>query len=290
MSIVGIYLSSSLHLLTLTAPILQGQVADIHITEHGSDWLWAAFSIFALSFLIVLGLSHRKPVTQRAFYYILSAVLFIASLDYYAQASNLGFVPIPVEFQRTRHTVSGTSRQIWYSRYIDYFITDALLWLAILLVARAPWQQILFIILLTWVTIVGGLLGALTPSRYKWGWFTFAVFSYLVVAFNVLVPARRHAALGGSDIGRTFTSAAALFLFLSLLYPIAWGLSEGGNYIAPDSEVVFYGVLDILSKLGVTGLLLFGLRNLDAEHLGIVHRGWDHDEKHRAAAPATATV
>jgi len=271
-------------------PVLQGRVADIHITEHGSDWLWAAFCIFGLSFLLVLGLSHRKPVTHRAFYYILSAVLFITALDYYAMASDLGFVPIPVEFQRTRHTVAGAARQIWYSRYIDWFITDALLWVAMLIVARAPWQQTLFIILLNWIVVVCGLLGALTSTRYKWGWFTFGAFAGLVIAFNVLVPARRHAALGGSDVSRAFTSSSALFLGLGLLYPICWGLSEGGNYIAPDSEMVFYGVLDILSKLGVTGLILFGVRSLEPETFGIRHRGWDVDEKHARAAPATTTV
>jgi bacteriorhodopsin len=38
------------------------------------------------------------------------------------------------------------------------------------------------------------------------------------------------------------------FTTMWLLYPIAWGVSEGGNVIPPDSEAVFYGVLDIMTK------------------------------------------
>jgi bacteriorhodopsin len=37
-------------------------------------------------------------------------------------------------------------------------------------------------------------------------------------------------------------------MFLWLLYPIAWGVSEGGNVISPLKEMIFYGILDILAK------------------------------------------
>ena len=55
---------------------------------------------------------------------------------------------------------------------------------------------------------------------------------------------------------------------LWFLYPIAWGLSEGGNVIAPDSEAVFYGILDILAKPVFGALLLWGHRNIDPARLG----------------------
>jgi len=256
-------------------PVLQGSVADIHITERGSNWLWAVFSIFAVSTLVLLGLTLRRPVTHRVFHYILTLALLVATLDYYALASNLGFVPIPVEFQRSHRTVSGSIRQIWYCRYIDWFISTALLWLAILLVARAPWEKILFVLVLDWITVAVGLAGALTPTVYKWGWYAFGLFTTLVIAYTVLVPIRRHAGLAGRDIGRAYTLPTIWFVFLWILYPIAWGLSEGGNVIAPNSEQVFYGILDILAKLGVTGLLLWGLRAIEPERLGLRYRGWD---------------
>jgi hypothetical protein len=68
-----------------------------------------------------------------------------------------------------------------------------------------------------------------------------------------------------------------LTLVLWILYPVAWGVCEGGNYIAPDSEAVFYGVLDILAKPVFGALLLFGHRNIAPSRLGLRIRDYDED-------------
>lgn len=54
-----------------------------------------------------------------------------------------------------------------------------------------------------------------------------------------------------------------------LVTPIAWGLSEGGNVIHPDSEPIFYGVLDIFAKVVFGVVVLFGLRTAAPEALGM---------------------
>ena len=61
-----------------------------------------------------------------------------------------------------------------------------------------------------------------------------------------------------------------LTLFLWFLYPIAWGLSEGGNVIHPDSEAIFYGILDIFAKPVFGILLLLGHNKIDPAQLGVV--------------------
>ena len=53
------------------------------------------------------------------------------------------------------------------------------------------------------------------------------------------------------------------------LYPIAWGVCEGGNLVAPDSEAVFYGILDIMAKPVFGALLLWGHRGIDPARLGL---------------------
>ena len=40
---------------------------------------------------------------------------------------------------------------------------------------------------------------------------------------------------------------AAFIAFIWTLYPICWGLSEGSDTITPTSEMVFYGVLDLIA-------------------------------------------
>ena len=68
------------------------------------------------------------------------------------------------------------------------------------------------------------------------------------VFYELAITARKHAKALGSDVSKVFTTCGVLTLVIWLLYPIAWGVSEGGNVIAPDSEAVFYGILDFLAK------------------------------------------
>lgn len=65
---------------------------------------------------------------------------------------------------------------------------------------------------------------------------------------------------------------AGFVAFLTMLYPIVWGLSEGGNRISPNAEMIWYGILDLL--LGPLFLYYFvwGLRAVDYGLFGL-HSG-----------------
>lgn len=69
-----------------------------------------------------------------------------------------------------------------------------------------------------------------------------------LVFWEVGVTGRKHAQVLGPDVHRVFVSCGVLTLVVWLGYPIAWGLCEGGNVISPDSEAIFYGVLDLIAK------------------------------------------
>lgn len=43
----------------------------------------------------------------------------------------------------------------------------------LLLTAGMPWVTILYVILIDWIMIITGLIGALVSSEYKWGFFAF---------------------------------------------------------------------------------------------------------------------
>jgi bacteriorhodopsin len=95
---------------------------------------------------------------------------------------------------------------------------------------------------------VSYLIGALVPSTYKWGFFTFAVSSLFYIWYHVIFPSGSSASFLGSNVGKGFRIHAIGLMFIWGLYPICWGLSEGGNVISPTGEMVFYGVLDLISK------------------------------------------
>lgn len=262
-----------------------------------------------VSTLAFAGLSFTKPRSHRIFHNITAAITLVASIAYFTMGSDLGQTPITVQFLRHNSKVHGVNREIFYVRYIDWwvgplqwhlaweanrsrFITTPLLLLDLLLTAGLPWPTILFTILLDEVMIVTGLIGALVQSSYKvriskkpltppkipvasiltvycqWGYFTFGFLAFLWVAWTVVWTARKHTVVLGPEISRTYNIVGVWTISLWFLYPIAWGLSEGGNVIAPDSEAVFYGILDILAKPVFGALLIWGHRNIDPVTLG----------------------
>jgi len=262
--------------------------ADIHITAHGSDWLWAAFSLFALFTLIAIAWGGTRPATDRLLHFIVAAIGLSASLTYFTIASDLGSVGVPVEFHRSSHHVLGAVRQVFYARYINWFIISALISLALFLTSGFPWQRILFVIALGWFAVINGLAGALISTRYKWGYFTMGLVAVLYIIYSIILPGRRYATSFGNDVHTAFSSAGLLLILPAILYPICWGVSEGGNVIAPDSEAVFYGILDLIVVIGFGTVLLFSHRNIEPSRLGLRMRG--ADEGFRGGGSTTAPV
>jgi len=193
----------------------------------------------------------------------------VAAIAYFFMGSNLGWTSIAVEFHRTDNQVRGNYREIFYVRYIDWFITTPLLLTDLLLTAGMPWPTILFVILVDWVMVVTGLVGALVSSSYKWGFFAFGCAALVYITWMLVWDARVHANAVNREAGRTFLMCGALTAFLWLLYPIAWGVCEGGNIIGSDGEAIFYGILDLLAKPVFGALLIFGHRNINPRDLGL---------------------
>lgn len=250
-------------------------MADISITVHGSDWYWAVCAVMTVATLAFMGMSFTKRRSERLFHYITASITLVAAIAYFSMGSDLGKVPIAVEFLRSPGGAMGYTREIFYVRYIDWFVTTPLLLTDLLLTAGLPWPTIFITILMDEVMIVTGLVGALTSSSYKWGYFTFGMLAFFYVVYVLVFVARGHAAALGPNVSRTYLMCGVLTIFLWFLYPIAWGISEGGNIIHPDSEAIFYGILDIFAKPIFGALLLFGHRNIAFAELGLHIRDYD---------------
>jgi bacteriorhodopsin len=66
-------------------------------------------------------------------------------------------------------------------RYIQWFINAPLILLMMLLTTGFPLSDIFLTIFMIIVTVVTGLVGALTPSSYKWGFYVFGVLTLFYV-------------------------------------------------------------------------------------------------------------
>lgn len=255
-----------------------GGWADLQITHRGSNWYFTVCAIMGAATLAFMGMSFMKPRSDRLFHYITAAITMVATVAYFSMGSNLGQTPIVVEFGRPSSSmvygagINGT-REIYYVRYIDWFVTTPLLLLDLLLTAGVPWPTIMITIIADEVMIVTGLVGALTRTTYKWGYWTFGMFAFFYVVYVLALVARPHAKAMGPDVSRVFNMCGFMTLFIWFLYPVAWGVSEGGNVIHPDSEAIFYGILDVIAKPIFGIMLIMGHKNITCAQLGL--KIWD---------------
>ena len=81
-----------------------------------------------LTALAILGMSFKaKSPRNSVFYYITALINLVAMIAYFSMGSNLGWTPISIEFHRSGRHVAGLTREIFYARYIDWYVkVDAL--------------------------------------------------------------------------------------------------------------------------------------------------------------------
>ncbi|KZV75093.1 family A G protein-coupled receptor-like protein [Peniophora sp. CONT] len=232
--------------------------AAIAQTRGSSDWLWAVFAALLLTDLAVIAFHFKVRGHSREIYELAIIILSTATLAYFSMASNLGSTPIAPEF----HGLNGATRAIWYVRYIMWFICAPLLLLMVYIGTGYPLRGMYTALFMACFAVVCGLVGALVRTSYKWGYFVLGVAAMLYVighmwtARSVGFPSPT-----GRSRGAYRASIGALTL-LALIYPIAWGLCEGGNRIGIVGEMIWYGILDLLVFSAFVPYFLWSHRNV----------------------------
>ncbi|KAI0301768.1 heat shock protein 30 [Multifurca ochricompacta] len=231
------------------------------LSVGASDWLWVVTGIMGVSALMVLMWSKLQPHGSRAFHHMATAILTVSTIAYFAMASNLGQTSVRTEFR------SGPTRSIFYVRYIQWFINAPLILLMLLLTTGLTLSDIFLTLFMILVTVVAGLVGALTPTSYKWGFYVFGNLTLLYVFFTLIFsggPGSRllsHKTLFGRGAGYT--------IFIWMLYPICWAFSEGANVLTVDHEMIFYGILDLFAGPLFLFMYLAVLRSIDYDSFGL---------------------
>ncbi|OSX65269.1 hypothetical protein POSPLADRAFT_1039014 [Postia placenta MAD-698-R-SB12] len=240
--------------------------ATLHITTNASDWLWAAFAVMAFSLCCMILLDFLQPRGARLFHQIAIVSLATFTIGYFSMASDLGATPIAVEF---RGRGSDPTRQIWYVRYIQWIITGPLGLLEVLLITGLSPSDILTTLFMSVVTVVCGLVGALVHSTYKWGYYVFGCAALFYIWYSLLLQGSTSTFRAGGVLRTGYLRSAGFLAFMLITYPICWACSEGGNVISNSSEMIWYGILDILAGPIFLFLFVFHLRNVDVSTLGL---------------------
>ena len=80
-------------------------------------------------------------------------------------------------------------------------------------------------------------------------------------------PASSFAA--GAEVRRGYYLAAGYFSFMLITYPIAWACAEGGNVITVTSEMIWYGILDIIAGPLFLFFFLYVMRDVEYGAFGL---------------------
>lgn len=247
--------------------------SDFHITSRGSDWLFTVFCLYALFAVIAVVLMFRKPANERFIYYTVIIPYICMAVNYFTMASNLGWAPVEALYNRNRVSTQEThlgTRQVFYSRYIGWFLSFPWPIIQLSLLGKTPIWHILFNCFMTDLFVIGILVACVVHSTYKWGYWTFSTASIFIVLISLFTTTRNLTKRLGTDVTHIFYIAFSLEAFIWLIYPIAFALAEGGNVIVPDSEQIFYGILDLIF-LGVLPAVCLAL----AKYVGLEKMGLD---------------
>ncbi|RYO78707.1 hypothetical protein DL762_008560 [Monosporascus cannonballus] len=261
---------------------------DEYFTTNGSNWLWAVTAVYGFLFLVFFALGFRARFGEKIFHYIFTITLLAGTIAYYAHAANLGWTLRAVVNSRPS---PDWIRQIFWVKYVYHLVEFPAIAIALGLLSGVSWASIAYNVALAWTWIVAYIIAALTTSNYKWGFFAFGTFAYLILAYNTLL----HGHTGANRVGvaRDYIMLAGWTNLIWLCYPIAFGVSDGGNVIGVTPGAIFFGVLDfLLAPLIALGFLVlsrnwdYGRLNLAFTRYGRVHHAGEHPEK---ATTATGT-
>lgn len=189
---------------------------------------------------------------------------FVGLIAYFAMASDLAWSLVPQVNQVDR---SGATRQIFWAKYVFWVVSFPAVILALGVVSGVAWATIFFNVALSWIWIVSYLVAAYTTSNYKWGFFAFGALAHVFLALSTLQHGLGSARRVG--IRRDYTLLAGWANLLWLLYPLAWGLSDGGNYLGLTASFIWFGILDVLLVAGTALAVVFLSRRWDYGALNI---------------------
>ncbi|KAF4635797.1 hypothetical protein G7Y89_g2313 [Cudoniella acicularis] len=241
-------------------------IGDHQLTVHGSDWLWTVTAIYAFTLVGVVISAYFARSGEKIFHYLFTISLFAGTIAYFTVASDLGSVAVQVA---DNATTSPDTREIFYARYINWFTSWPPLLIAIGLLSGVSWTTTVYNISLLWIWVVTWLSSSLVTTTYKWGFFTFGLISYLLLAISLL-----HTGLTTSSRLAAPHHAHNFFLtsyltFVWMIYSIAFGVDDGGNKISVTHGWIFFGILDVFTGPFFIAAFLVLARKWDLRVLGL---------------------
>jgi bacteriorhodopsin len=256
------------------------------LTVNGSNWLWAVTAIFIVSFLLIQAHSFVAKSGEKIFHYLYTVSLLVGLISYFAMASDLGWDLVSQPNQDDK----GKVRQMFWVKYVYWVVSFPIVSLSLGLMSGVSWATMVYWVGLAWTWVISYLISAFVASNYRWGFFVFGTAAWLMLSSSICVDGFK----GAKRVETTkhFTLLMGWTQFLWLFYPLAFGLTDGGNYLGVTPMFIWFGILDILMVPALAFSTVFfaknwdfGKMNLYFTQYGRVRQGGTFPEKD--APPAT---
>mmetsp|Transcript_6258 Transcript_6258/g.10785 ORF Transcript_6258/g.10785 Transcript_6258/m.10785 type:complete len:277 (-) Transcript_6258:403-1233(-) len=211
------------------------------MSQLGYNFQWLAFGFLTIGAFLFLYLTLFHAQENKRVHTVLVAAASVAAVTYYAMARNQGQVPLATD-------TGDAYRTFFWARYVEWAVVVPLLIYSMSLLASAQIETTLAVVISGVIMIVSGLLGALSQSSTRWGWFAFACISLGIVLIGIFGNIRKAAFRQSPTIGYVYTYLAFFILATWIAYPVIWVIGEGTRSISVDAEVLLYAILDVLTK------------------------------------------
>ncbi|KAI1322766.1 family A G protein-coupled receptor-like protein [Xylariaceae sp. FL0255] len=248
---------------------------DDAIAVAGSDWLYAVTAIYLVAFICILVPCFTSPESDRIFHYQNTLTVLIGGIVYYAEASDLGWSAV------------GT-HQVFFVRYVNWLVAFPSIALGLGMLSNLSWTTIFTNIVSALVWVVTYIAATYTSTSYKWGFYAFGTFTYVILAMSTINESRGSAQK--IDMARDYMILAGWANAIWLLYPIAFALTDGAHVLHGDGAAIFIGILDILIMPIWSILFIFLSHKWDYQRLRLAfsdHR-FDPTNKHLLEGKSSA--
>lgn len=214
------------------------------ITKMGETYLWVVFGVMSVGVLIFAALTHRAAYRYRALYVTNLLICSFAAISYFAMATGIGKTLVHSDPHHRSNW-----REVYYARYLDWALTTPLLILDLTLLSGLPIAETIAVIVANEVMIATGVVAALHPSlKYRWGFYAFSCLAFIYVVVSLVTSARQYAFLRHPKVGSLYNQVSLALAVVWTGYPVVWGFCEGSGRLSADTEVLLFGILDVIAK------------------------------------------
>mmetsp|Transcript_2614 Transcript_2614/g.4211 ORF Transcript_2614/g.4211 Transcript_2614/m.4211 type:complete len:204 (-) Transcript_2614:207-818(-) len=181
------------------------------------------------------------------YYYLMTYICGFATASYFAMLSGQGWTAI------------AGCRQFFWARYGDWMVSFTLIVVLLGQVASAGMDVIFGAAGANLIYLCSLYMGSVSVvTTVKWFWFLIGLVALFAVVVHFAQIYKAAADARGGEAAQLYGKVAWLSILVWICYPAVWLFSEGFASFSVSFEVCAYCVLDLISKVVLSFMIMSG--------------------------------